>query len=65
MHFGLVSTAHTDYLSAGATEIVPRFELDDNFPNSNPVSLVQEAATKNEEIKVAWHEVLSNAPVVN
>jgi len=65
MHFGLVSTAHTDHLRAGATEIVSRFGLDDNFPNSNPVALVQDAATRDEDIKVAWHKVLSSAPVVS
>jgi len=65
MHFGLVSTAHTDHLRTGATEIVSRFGLDDNFPDSNPVAIVQDAATKNEEVKSAWHEVLSSAPVVS
>lgn len=65
MHFGLVSTAHTDHLRTGAIEIVSRFGLDDNFPEANPVALVQDAATKNDEVKVAWHGVLSSAPVVS
>jgi|APGre2960657468_1045069.scaffolds.fasta_scaffold09213_4 hypothetical protein len=63
MHFGLVSTEHTDYLRAGAIEIVSRHKLDDNFPNSDPVALVQDATTRDEAIKVEWHAVLSSAPV--
>jgi len=65
MHFGLVSTAHTDYLRTGAEQIVSEFGLDDNFPNSNPVAIVQDAAVKNEDVNSAWHQVLSSAPVVS
>jgi hypothetical protein len=60
--FGLVSTTHDDHLRAGATEIVSRYELDDNFPGSDPVALVQDAASRDEAIKADWHKVLSNAP---
>lgn len=62
MHFGLVSTDYTDYLKAGAIEIVSRYSLDDNFPNANPVNIVQDAATRDESIKADWHKVLSTAP---
>lgn len=62
MHFGLVSTTHNDHLRAGATEIVSRHSLDDGFPGSDPVAIVQDAATRNDEIKTEWHQVLANAP---
>lgn len=62
MHFGLVSTTHDDHLRAGATEIVSRYDLDDNFPGSDHVALVQDAASRDEAIKAEWHKVLSSAP---
>lgn len=64
MHFGLVSTAHTDYLRNGAADIVSRFGLDAEFPKANYVAIVQDAATRDDEVKAAWHEVLSSAPTV-
>lgn len=64
MHFGLVSTAHNTHLKNGAVEIVSRFGLDDNFPNANPVALVQDSSTRSDDIKAAWHEVLATAPQV-
>jgi hypothetical protein len=64
MHYGLVSTAHTEHLKNGATEIATRFGLDANYPKANHVAIVQDAATKDDEVKAAWHEVLSTAPTV-